>query len=288
MTKITEAYQLNAFGLTASGGNTAGIVLNAATLKDEEMLAIAKKLGFSETAFILPSKICDFKIRFFTPAREVDLCGHATIAAYSLLFQLGKLPAGIYSQELLAGLLEVRINERGQVFMEQSLPQFGPQFSPESIAPLLGLKAEDLSLSSLPIQVVSTGLSDIFVALPDRDLLESVQPDFEQIRAFNHQSNTVGFHVFAFDTTTGSTTATCRNFAPLYEINEEAATGSSCGALGCYLHRYWQPESHFEFEQGLNLGQPSKIIVDLESVEGEISKVIVSGFAGKPEILQGI
>jgi len=67
------------------------LVLDCRSLTPADMAAIAKNLGYSETAFLIKSNIADFKIRYFTPTEEVPLCGHATIATFSLLHSLGKL-----------------------------------------------------------------------------------------------------------------------------------------------------------------------------------------------------
>ncbi|MCB0334808.1 MAG: PhzF family phenazine biosynthesis protein, partial [Bdellovibrionales bacterium] len=80
-----EVFVVSAFGMNESGGNPAGIVLDAQGLSDSQMLQIAAEVGLSETAFLSPSDSCDFRLRFFTPVSEVGLCGHATIATYSLL-----------------------------------------------------------------------------------------------------------------------------------------------------------------------------------------------------------
>ena len=72
-----SAYTLNSFAKTKEGGNPAGVVINADALSEEEMRKIAAALGYSETAFVLQSDVADFKVRFFTPNDEVDLCGHA-------------------------------------------------------------------------------------------------------------------------------------------------------------------------------------------------------------------
>ena len=72
---------LNSFALESGGGNPAGVVLDASGLAEAQMLEIAKKVGFSETAFVMESDKSDFRVRFFTPEAEVDLCGHATIGA---------------------------------------------------------------------------------------------------------------------------------------------------------------------------------------------------------------
>jgi PhzF family phenazine biosynthesis protein len=117
-----KVFTLNSFAKTIDGGNPAGVVLNADGLSEKEMVLIAKKVALSETAFITRSSKADFKVRFFTPTDEVDLCGHATIATYSLMHTLGKIKAGNYTQETKAGILGIKIHEDGTIFMNQTLP----------------------------------------------------------------------------------------------------------------------------------------------------------------------
>lgn len=89
-----NVYQLNSFAKTNEGGNPAGVVLDADSLSEKQMGKIAAILGFSETAFVMQSGIADFRVRFFTPKEEVDLCGHATIAAFYTMSYLGLLKPG--------------------------------------------------------------------------------------------------------------------------------------------------------------------------------------------------
>jgi len=88
---------LNSFTYQNSGGNPAGVVLDADNLNCKQMQNIAITLGFSETAFVSNNKICDFKVRFFTPVEEVDFCGHATLAVFSLMYQHKLIEANTYS-----------------------------------------------------------------------------------------------------------------------------------------------------------------------------------------------
>lgn len=76
--------KINAFAKTNEGGNPAGIVLNAGVLSENDMKKIAGILGLSETAFVTKSDVADYRVRFFTPSEEVDLCGHATIGTFSI------------------------------------------------------------------------------------------------------------------------------------------------------------------------------------------------------------
>ena len=116
-----NAYTLNSFAKTKEGGNPAGVVINADALSEEEMRKIAAALGYSETAFVLQSDVADFKVRFFTPNEEVDLCGHATIATFHAMSELNLLKPGAYKQETRAGVLGIELQNDHFVMMEQAL-----------------------------------------------------------------------------------------------------------------------------------------------------------------------
>ena len=91
-------YRINAFTDNNNGGNPAGVVLDSDSYTAEEMLKIASEVGYSETAFVMRSTQADFKVRFFTPVSEVDLCGHATVATFNLLRDLGVISIGNYTR----------------------------------------------------------------------------------------------------------------------------------------------------------------------------------------------
>ncbi len=281
-TDIT-VYRLNAFSKDPNGGNPAAVVLDADHLHENQMLALAKEIGFSETAFVMGSETCDYRVRFFTPASEVALCGHATIAVYSLMWQLGLISSGTFIQELEAGKLAVYVEKDGKIRMEQTAPEFGDTFLPDEIAPILGLEPDRIHGGGFPIQVVSTGLSDVLVPVASLEALNAVTPDFKTMAAFNKKTETVGFHVFYTETMEPAPLVHCRNFAPLYEIEEESATGSSCGALACYLHTYAGGPLAFTFRQGISMGRPSVIYAALEAEAETVTRVFVGGEGGAAE-----
>ncbi|MEO2014135.1 MAG: PhzF family phenazine biosynthesis isomerase [Fuerstiella sp.] len=82
-----RVHHYDAFSLTPHKGNPAGVVLEADGLSDSTMQAIALKVGFNETAFVLPSDKATRRIRFFTPGHETPLCGHAAVASIVTLFE---------------------------------------------------------------------------------------------------------------------------------------------------------------------------------------------------------
>ena len=274
-----KLYTINAFSDSAEGGNPAGVLLNADKLSDTEMLRISNKVGFSETAFVMDSDAADYKIKFFTPNSEVDLCGHATISVFSILIHHNIIKHGNFSIETNIGVLEVNISSTGVVFMDQAIPTFYDTIDIGEIAESLNISSELIS-SKLPIQIVSTGLRDVFIPLKSLNDLNNLNPDFRKILQISKRLNVTGYHVFV-PSSDSRVTANCRNFAPLYDINEESATGSASGALACYMfhHRLLDDSdlNNLVFKQGVSMNRPSIINVKLDTFNNQITRVRVGG-----------
>ena len=272
-------YTLNVFADTSKGGNPAGVLLNSDSLSDKEMLTIANKVGFSETAFIMKSKTADYKLRYFTPNSEVDLCGHATIACFYVLLNLDIIQPRVFTIETNVGILNVEVSTNSTVYMDQNLPIFYEILDKHAIADSLNISS-DLISDNLPIQIVSTGLKDIFIPLKSVSDLNNLIPDFKKITQISKQYNVTGYHVFV-PSPDINTTAWCRNFAPLFDIEEESATGSASGALSCYLYNYNQltgdNQQILTFHQGYTMNQPSIINAILDTKNNQISRIRVGG-----------
>ena len=269
---MDKLYKLTAFPKTLNGGNKAGVYIGADELSKKEMQLIAYKVGFSETAFVMKSNVADFKVRFFTPISEVDLCGHATVATFNLLRDLGIIKVGIYTQETNAGILNLDVRDK-MVFMEQPKPIFSEVLSFEEVASCFS----NLEINeNLPIQIVSTGIREIFLPVHSIEVLNNLNPDFEKMKKLSILYNTIGIHAFAVDE---EVDAYGRNFAPVVGINEESATGTSNGALSSYLYRYSIKKTNFILRQGYSMNQPSEILAKLEIKGNEIQRVFIGGSA---------
>lgn len=268
-----EIYRASAFSKNGVGGNKAGVVLNASALTRAEKKRIARELGYSETVFLSGSETADVRLEYFTPAEEVPLCGHATVAAFVVLGERKLLQKSEYAIETGAGVLKVRVSGDGGVLMEQNRPSFLETLAPEVFLDCLDIGAID---GAFPIRIVSTGLRDILLPVRSEDALARLKPDFEEMKRISRAKDAVGVHAFAF-AADGRADAVCRNFAPLYGINEESATGTSNCALGCYLFRYGGKRKKFVFEQGTALGEPSRIEVTLETRDDLIEAAFVGG-----------
>lgn len=271
---MVHIYVASAFSKDNKGGNKAGVVFDRTDLTAQKKMSIAKELGYSETVFVSQADVADFRLEYFTPTEEVALCGHATIAAFSVLWHLGKLDKTEYTFEAKAGILRIRVEEDGMIFMEQNLPEYLDVLGLEEVASCFNTECKKISL---PVQIVSTGLRDILMPVESVEALREMNPDFQVMAELSREKDVVGMHAFALVEDSG-VTAICRNFAPLYGIDEESATGTSNCALACYLFKHYEKCPQYVFEQGYNLGDISRIVVNLQYEEEQIESVFVGGY----------
>lgn len=267
-------YIVDAFTETTFGGNPAGVVIlpeGADFPSDEIMVKTAAELRYSETAFVKQLNEKEFQIRYFTPAAEVDLCGHATIGSFKALLHGGYISTGnTYLNHTLSGDLKIVVSE-DSILMDMATPvKLNEIASEEGLVELYNIMGLDYQaqkekgLSMIP-QMISTGLPDIIMPVVDREDLDAIAPDFPALSDLSKRYEVVGVHAFTLDAVEG---ATChaRNFAPLYDIDEEAATGTSSGALTYYgyLNGFVKHDDHCKFIQGEAMGRPSAIATHFE------------------------
>lgn len=258
-------FVVDAFTREAFGGNPAGVVLVEGDFpSDRLMRQLAAELRYSETAFVLQQAPTEFTVRYFTPAGEVDLCGHATIAAFHVLRREGIVPDGaVCLNHTLAGDLEVSVG--GQVMMQMARPQvidvpLDAAVLHHIMAPVAPHWPHDL-----PVEVVSTGLPDIIMPVENVEALQALAPDMAALAALSESLDVVGVHAFAL--TNDGFTAHVRNFAPRYDIPEESATGTANAALTHYLQRRGiiTAPAQCRFLQGEAMGRPSVVSTALQA-----------------------
>ena len=255
-------YIIDAFTDQPFGGNPAGVVLldSDAFPKDELMLKIAAELRYSETAFVKRQSAQEYTLRYFTPKGEVELCGHATIASFFLLHQKG-LASGPCLCHTKAGDLQIEAGEK--VMMQMAKPRIEATIdNTDEIYKALGVPGYK---PAMPVQIVYAGLPDIMTPLPDLNTLQTLQPDMDAISAITKRRNAVSFHVFAFSN--DGYTAHVRDFAPLYDIPEESATGTANASLTYYLQQCGclGSEAECAFIQGEAMGRPSMVATSLKA-----------------------
>ena len=230
-------YIVDAFTDTPFGGNPAGVVLlgqGTPFPEDGIMQQVAAELRFPETAFVRQDGPNDFTVRYFTPCSQVDVCGHATIASFGLMRKEGIIATGtVCRNHTLAGELEVKIGEKVMMQMTQ----------PKVIVPLLDIEyLHDIMAGmnmvdwpDMPVEVISTGLPDIIMPVGSVEGLNALKPDMDALTELSRELNVIGVHAFAIGE--DGYTAHVRNFAPLYGVPEESATGTANAALNYYLYR---------------------------------------------------
>lgn len=269
---------VDAFTDKPFGGNAAGVVIldeNDNFPSDEKMVKLAAELRYSETVFIKPkqgSNEYDFHARYFTPTDEVDLCGHATIGGVYCLNKTVDLKSSSIRLKTKAGIINVEISENA-VLMDMAPPKHIATFDEypllERIYASMGISVpSDESISKLKPMSISTGLPDIMLPIPSKNDLDKMVPNMDMISELSKDLEVVGIHAFAtnYDSELSSERKVfCRNFAPLYGINEEAATGTSNGALSYYfyINGMLAPNGVLNVIQGESMQRPSSITATL-------------------------
>ena len=269
-------YIVDAFTEELFGGNPAGVVVipeGGSFPSEETMLKTAAELRYSETAFVLPLDEENFKIRYFTPTAEVDLCGHATIASFQALQSEGLVRYNIdYNVETLAGDIKVRIDE-GITMMGMAEPEHISTISDtldlDRLYDIMGGEY-DASLGLNPM-IISTGLPDIMMPVANIEELNSLAPNMDALTELSRSYGVTGVHAFTISRDENDEFADAvihvRNFAPLYGIDEEAATGTANGALTFYLkiNDILDIPSTCKVIQGEKMGRPSVIMTSIQA-----------------------
>ncbi len=275
----------DAFTETTFGGNPAGIVLlpeGTDFPTDEICVKTAAELRYSETAFIKILGNHEFQIRYFTPAAEVDLCGHATIASFYALMYLGIIEKNCSCiNHTLAGDLNIEVKD-GFIMMDMASPEeISVMSDPDQIKELYDIMgaAYDSTMNLPAPRMISTGLPDIMMPVSDLAALNEIEPDMKALSALSERYGVVGVHAFTLRCEDG-VTAHARNFAPLYDIDEEAATGTSSGAMTYYfyLNDLIDAKSDCKFIQGEKMDRPSVILSEIDA-SGESCQIKVGGSA---------
>lgn len=273
-----------------SGGNPAGVVLNAERFDSEQKQRIAAAVGLSETAFVSPSEQADIKLEFYTPTQQIAHCGHATIATFSYLRQNGLLASDESSKETIDGRRSIKM-ESESAYMEQKAPRY-EQLTDEDhrlILRALGITSADLIAGTRPT-LVNTGNSFVVVGIQDAGVIQSLEPDFALIEKLSEALDLIGLYVFCFDGVGNGRDAGARMFAPRYGIQEESATGMAAGPLACYLREHVGfDKQEFLLEQGRWMSPPSPSVINVRldiGTNGKIENLFAGGRGALKEIIE--
>ncbi len=237
--------QVDAFTTKPFTGNPAGVVLDADHLSSKDMQRIANEMAVSETVFVLkPStEEYDVKLRWFTPKSEVDLCGHATIAAFHVMAENGRFDLIVdedqsFNVETKSGMLTVDVEWKDhQPYIVMSLPV--PRFFPfpddyNLLCAAIGISEIELSKKVKP-QITDNGYC--YVPLSTYDSLETLEPNFMLMKKLKERHDLEGFAVVTTETGDNDVDWYMRFFAPSLGVNEDPVTGSANGPMGVFLYK---------------------------------------------------
>lgn len=279
--------QVDAFTTTALRGNPCAVIFDADALAEDKMLAIAREMNLSETAFVLRSDVADVRARYFTPAEEIPLAGHPTIATVFALVESGRLSLDGDRHEIMLELqvgpipveIEAAAGRVRQVIMSQKRPQFLERYDAQTVMPVFGLTADD-TLAHVPLQTVSTGTPQLMIPLVDHEALRRAQLDAAAYEALRARSDFFSPHLFCLGGFTPAGETSARHFGVPPDTFEDPFTGSATGGMAAYLWHYGLlPQPNFVAEQGHWLGRPGTARVEVVGPRHEIETVRVGGAA---------
>lgn len=270
---LLKYYWTDVFATEALAGNPLPVVIGADELDEATMKRIAREFNQAETTFVLrPSRPeATHRLRSFTaPGVEVFGAGHNALGAWLALvaggYIEGRAPSVTLHQELGEHVLPVELQFDGRtllgVVMQHSPPRFGAVVKDAAaLAAALGLAPEDIALSRLPSQVVSTGAAHLLVPLRSRIAVDHARPDAQRLLAILHPAKAEGIYVFALDPLDPGASAYARFFNPTAGIYEDSATGTAAGPLAALLvSRGILPNgATVVVEQGHAMGRPSRL-----------------------------
>lgn len=279
-------YIVDVFAERPYSGNQLAVVIGAEALSEETMQQLAAETNYSETTFVTskPEDNGGYRVRIFTPAREIAFAGHPILGtAWVLRHHVSPEASGPMRLNLTVGQVLVTFEfsvEGGEMVWFLAPPvSLGTTFDRESIAAALGVSPEDIE-ARFPIQQISAGISALIVPLCSLDALRRSKVDLNAIAALGAGGPALLAYLFCRQTHNPQNHLCARFFFEAHGVREDPATGNGAAFLGAYLleHRFF-PESHLSLriEQGYEIRRPSLVMLRARIVDGS-REVSVGGY----------
>lgn len=275
MTVEPELRRLAAFTVDPAGGNPAGVWVGPALPDPADMQRIAAEVGYSETAFLAPDgtgRPGAHRVQYFSPAAEVPFCGHATIAAGVALAE--RSGAGRFQLATNGGPVAVDVERGPDGCLRATLTSVPPRVrdaEPDLTAEVLaalGWAPEELD-PALPPAVGYAGAYHLILAAASYFTLELLAYDFDRLRSIMLAA---GLTTVQLVWREAADRFRARDPFPVGGVVEDPATGAAAAALGAYLRWRGQlvPPARFTVVQGVEMGRPSLIEVEVPDADGKI------------------
>ncbi|MEI8411379.1 MULTISPECIES: PhzF family phenazine biosynthesis protein [unclassified Kribbella] len=268
MSEMTEVLRYAAFTTDPAGGNPAGVVLDASSLDDEAMQAIAADVGYSETAFVTGK----YQVRYFSPKAEVPFCGHATVATAVALAE--RIGPGELVFSTAAGIVPVVVDEGLRATLTSVEPYVEEVRDVSEVLDILGWRADQLD-PAMPPAIAYAGARHLVLSTSTRQRLADLDYDFDRLLAYMLERDLTTLQLVWRES---ATTFHVRDPFPVGGVVEDPATGAAAAAFGAYLRSRGivQAPVTLTLHQGDDLGRPSEIQVELRTDD---NRVRVSGNA---------
>jgi len=268
-------------------GNPAAAVLDADGLSERDMQSIAVEMQVAGTAFVSASTRPDaqFRLRKFTPTREVAYSGHTTLGAVRTLLDTARLDGDRVVFDTIQGPLPVSVDHRAEcpiMWLEPPVPACAPFTSAlTEILPALGLARERLGDWARPALTPDT---DLLLPVADLATLHGLTPNPTRLAAIGAGMRLRAFCLVSPETVEPGSAIHSRFFAPQYGIPEDVVTGSVHSSLAMWLLDAGRLElrgdvAAFTAEQGDVLGRPGRLSVEIIARDGRPVAVRVGGRA---------
>jgi PhzF family phenazine biosynthesis protein len=274
-----EVLRYSAFSDDPSGGNPAGLVLDARAMDEARMQAVAAEVGYSESAFVTSAHDADpLVVRYFSPLAEVPFCGHATIAlGVAWGERRGPGPLRLQTPAGLVGV-DVRSSDGRLVATLTSVAPRTEEVSDavldEALAALRWARRE--LDPAFPVRVAFAGAHHLVLAAGTLERLQDLDYDFDRLQQLMQR---LDWTTIALVHRISPTSFRARDPFPPGGVVEDPATGAAAAAFGGYLREHGLVDVPAEvvIHQGEEIGRPSELLVEIPAEPN--SGIRVSGTA---------
>ncbi len=285
MTIAQRFYIVDVFAERPMTGNPLAVVIVNEFLSDSFMQQFAAEVNFSETAFVCPVPEHDggFRVRLFTPAREVAFAGHPIIGVgwvlrrYRIAKDRNTVPLNLAVGQIPVSF-ELSSAERELAWFPAPPTVEGPTCSAPRMANALGLTPADIDTNT-PIQVISAGTAAVIVPLRTLDALERSALNLDSYSELAADGFPPLVYLFCTQTRQSQNDFSARFFFEAHGVREDPATGNGAAFLGAYLRANNALPAHdrwLRIEQGYQVNRPSLVMLRVR-IQGAEHQIQVGG-----------
>ena len=258
-------------------GNPVAVVFNADDISDADMKRIANWTNLSETTFVCKSSSADYRLRIFTPGRELPFAGHPTIGSAHAAREAGIISGDTkeFRQDCIAGIISLSVDDEGGIHARVPRPKIAPaQMKPDELCDALG------PLTCVEPLLIDVGPVWLATRLESVDALYSINIDPARITELSHAVKATGVTVYAVDE---ASEVHVRSFAPAEGILEDPVCGSGNAAVAAHVRDTGIIDlvgSTYTARQGAALGRNGKIQVRIDGDDISIGGLAVTAIDG--------